>query len=156
MINKVVGTFYIVSFTTGYLSNYTSSWDHWLIWEFLDLVFLFLSNLLLHSTLRSKLCCLTTIAMQPLSTFFFTTLCSKNHPVLCQTRSHIYRCLSCWGVEMVYSLIKKENKIFLIYKRKGFLIYEEIRKYIVIYEEAVSHIWFATAPFWISLYMRKI
>ncbi len=25
--------------------------------------------------------------------------------------------------------------------RKGFLIYEEIRKYLVIYEEAVSHKW---------------
>ncbi len=48
---------------------------------------------------------------------------------------------------------KKENKIFLIYKeiqtgavaksymRKGFLIYEEIRKYFPIYEEAVCHIW---------------
>jgi hypothetical protein len=47
---------------------------------------------------------------------------------------------------------KKENKVFLIYKeiqmgavaksymRKGFLIYEEMRKYLVIYEEAVSHI----------------
>jgi hypothetical protein len=47
---------------------------------------------------------------------------------------------------------KKENKIFLIYKeiqmgsgdkpymRKGFLIYEEMRKYLVIYEEAVCHI----------------
>ncbi len=47
---------------------------------------------------------------------------------------------------------KKENKIFLIYKeiqmesdaksymRKGFLIYEEMRKYFTIYEEAVSHI----------------
>jgi hypothetical protein len=63
---------------------------------------------------------------------------------------------------------KKENKIFLIYKeiqsgavaksymRKGFLIYEEMRKYssymrrpLVIYD-------FATAPFRISLYMRKI
>ncbi len=53
---------------------------------------------------------------------------------------------------------KKENQIFLIYKeiqseavvksymRKGFLIYEEMRKYFdyyyfPIYEEAVSHIW---------------
>ncbi len=48
---------------------------------------------------------------------------------------------------------KKENQIFLIYKkilsgavakssmRKGFLIYEEIRKYFPMYEEAVSHIW---------------
>jgi hypothetical protein len=47
---------------------------------------------------------------------------------------------------------KKENKIFLIYKeiqmgavaksymRKGFLISEEMRKYLVIYEEAASHI----------------
>jgi hypothetical protein len=50
---------------------------------------------------------------------------------------------------------KKENQIFLIYKeiksgpvaksymRKGFLIYviyEEMRKYFPIYEEAVSHI----------------
>jgi hypothetical protein len=49
---------------------------------------------------------------------------------------------------------KKENKIFLIYKeiqkgavaksymRKGFLIYEKMRKYLVIdeIEEAVSHI----------------
>jgi hypothetical protein len=46
---------------------------------------------------------------------------------------------------------KTENKIFLIYKeiqsgvfaesymRKVFLIYEEMRKYLVIYEEAVSH-----------------
>jgi hypothetical protein len=47
---------------------------------------------------------------------------------------------------------KKEKKIFLIckeiqmgavsksYVRKGFLIYEEMYKYLVIYEEAVSHI----------------
>jgi hypothetical protein len=47
---------------------------------------------------------------------------------------------------------KKENKIFLIYKeiqmgavaksymRKGFLINEEMHKYLVIYEEAISHI----------------
>jgi hypothetical protein len=47
---------------------------------------------------------------------------------------------------------KKENKIFLIYReiqsgavaksymRKGFLIYEEMRKYFPISEEAVSHI----------------
>jgi hypothetical protein len=50
------------------------------------------------------------------------------------------------------TLIKKENQIFLIYKeiqngavaksymRKGFLIYEEMRKYFPIYEKAVSHI----------------
>jgi hypothetical protein len=47
---------------------------------------------------------------------------------------------------------KKENEIFLIYKeiqmgsvaksymRKGFLIYDEMRKYLTIFEEAVSHI----------------
>jgi hypothetical protein len=47
---------------------------------------------------------------------------------------------------------KKEKKIFLInkeiqsgavaksYMRKGFLIYEEMRKYLVTYEEAVSQI----------------
>jgi hypothetical protein len=49
---------------------------------------------------------------------------------------------------------KKEKKIFLIYMykeiqmgavsksymRRGFLIYEEMRKYLVIYEKAVSHI----------------
>jgi hypothetical protein len=47
---------------------------------------------------------------------------------------------------------KKENIIFLVYKeiqmgavakshmRKGFLIFEEMRKYLAIYEEAVSHI----------------
>jgi hypothetical protein len=63
---------------------------------------------------------------------------------------------------------KKENKIFLLckeiqmgavaksYMRKGFLMYEEMRKYLVIYEEAVVIYDFATAPFWISLYMRKI
>jgi hypothetical protein len=46
---------------------------------------------------------------------------------------------------------EKEKEIFLIYKeiqmgsvaqsymRKGFLIYEEMRKYLTIYEEAVGH-----------------
>ncbi len=65
---------------------------------------------------------------------------------------------------------KKENEVFLIDKeiqmgsvaksfmRKGFLIYEEMRKYLTIYEEAVSHTVFdfATDPFRISLFMRKI
>ncbi len=36
--------------------------------------------------------------------------------------------------------------------RKVFLIYEEMRKYLTIYEEAVSHIWLCN----LSLYMRKI
>ncbi len=41
--------------------------------------------------------------------------------------------------------------------RKGFLIYEKMLKYFPIYEESVSDTVydFATAPFWISLYMRK-
>jgi hypothetical protein len=53
---------------------------------------------------------------------------------------------------------KKENKIFLIYKeiqmgsgatsymRKVFLIYEEMRKYLTIYEEAVSHTYMTLHP----------
>jgi hypothetical protein len=53
---------------------------------------------------------------------------------------------------------KKEIQIFLIYKeiqggavamsykRKSFLIYEEMRKYFPVYEEAVSHILYAFAP----------
>ncbi len=51
----------------------------------------------------------------------------------------------------IYCTLIKENKIFLIFKeiqsgavsrsymRKGFLIYEEMRKYFSMYEEAVSH-----------------
>ncbi len=37
------------------------------------------------------------------------------------------------------------------YMSKGLLIYEEMRKYLIIYEETVSHIDFATAPVWIVL-----
>ncbi len=36
------------------------------------------------------------------------------------------------------------------YMRKGFLIHEEMRKYLTVYED------FATDPFWIFLYIRKI
>ncbi len=51
----------------------------------------------------------------------------------------------------MYALIKKKTIVFLIYKaiqmgsgtksymRKGFLIYEEIRTFFPIHEEAVSH-----------------
>ncbi len=51
-----------------------------------------------------------------------------------------------------FNIDKKGKNIFLIYKeiqngavaksyiRKGFLIYEEMREYLIIYEEAVSHI----------------
>jgi hypothetical protein len=59
-----------------------------------------------------------------------------------------------------FSQIEKLAKIFLIYQeiqneavaklymRKGYLIYEKMRKYFAIYEEAVSHIYdFAIAPF---------
>ncbi len=54
--------------------------------------------------------------------------------------------------ERAATLIKKCNKVFLTYKEiqmravaksymtKGFLIYEEIDKYLVIYEEAVCQI----------------
>ncbi len=44
------------------------------------------------------------------------------------------------------------------YMRKGFLIYEEMRKYLVIYSmRRLLVIYdFATAPFRISIYMRKI
>ncbi len=56
-----------------------------------------------------------------------------------------------WYICAAY-IDKIENKIFLIYKdfqsgavaksyiRKGFLIYEEMRKYFPKYEEAFSHI----------------
>ncbi len=49
-----------------------------------------------------------------------------------------------------YALIKKRKEIFLIYKQiqsgaviyeEGLPIYEEMRKYFPIYQEAVSHVW---------------
>jgi hypothetical protein len=49
-------------------------------------------------------------------------------------------------IKSIFHTDKKENEIFLMYKEiqirsvaKGFLIYEEIRKYLTMYEEAVSH-----------------
>jgi hypothetical protein len=43
------------------------------------------------------------------------------------------------------------------YVRKGFLRHEEMRKYLTIYEDwPLVKYDFATAPFSISLYMRKI
>jgi hypothetical protein len=56
------------------------------------------------------------------------------------------------GTLVVYSLIKKKKTVFSYkeiqkeavaksYMRKGFLIYEEMRKYLVKYEEAFSHNW---------------
>jgi hypothetical protein len=42
------------------------------------------------------------------------------------------------------------------YMRKGFLIHEEMRKYLVIYIRRSLVIYdFATDPVWISLYKRK-
>jgi hypothetical protein len=38
---------------------------------------------------------------------------------------------------------------------KGFLIYEEMRKYFIIYEDAVSHILLCTRSLKTSLYIRK-
>jgi hypothetical protein len=70
----------------------------------------------------------------------------------------VYNCVSLKGllhkvhIYKEYYTDKKEKKIFLIseeiqkglgaksYMRKGFLIYEEVRKYLITYEEAVSHI----------------
>jgi hypothetical protein len=58
----------------------------------------------------------------------------------------------CLSLMLLPTLIKKEDQIFLIYKkiqsgavaksyiRKSFLIYEKMRKYFPIYEEAVCHI----------------
>ncbi len=54
----------------------------------------------------------------------------------------------------VINTINFESKFFHNI-RKGFLIYDEMCKYLVRYEEAVSHIWLCTQPFWISSYMRK-
>jgi hypothetical protein len=64
---------------------------------------------------------------------------------------------------------EEEKKVFFIYEelqmgavaksymRKGFLIFEEMRKYLVIYgRRPLVKNDFATAPFWITLYMRKI
>ena len=42
------------------------------------------------------------------------------------------------------------------YMRRGFLIYEEMHKFFLIYEDAVSHIWLCTWSLWISSYMREI
>jgi hypothetical protein len=56
---------------------------------------------------------------------------------------------------MQHTLMKKKKKILTYkeiymgsgaksYMRKGFLIYKEMRKYLTIYEEAVSYIWLCT------------
>ncbi len=55
------------------------------------------------------------------------------------------------------------------YRRKGFLIYEEMRKYLTWYEEAVSHIWLSNQSllnfllyeenlifFFISVYWKNV
>ncbi len=45
-----------------------------------------------------------------------------------------------------------------LYMRKGFQIYKEMRKYLIIYciRRPLVIYDFASAPFWISLYMRNI
>jgi hypothetical protein len=42
------------------------------------------------------------------------------------------------------------------YIRKGFLIYEEMRKFFPVYEEAVRHIWLCNQSLLIPLYIREI
>ncbi len=42
------------------------------------------------------------------------------------------------------------------YMRKGFLIYEEMRKFFPMYEEAISHISFCTRSLLISFFMKNI
>jgi hypothetical protein len=56
------------------------------------------------------------------------------------------------------SYIRKFGTVAKSYMRKGFLIYEESRKYFPIYcmRRPFVIFDFATAPLWISLYMRKI
>ncbi len=86
----------------------------------------------------------------------------------CRSAGHLADFVGAAGAWWYYT-DKKENQIFLIYKeiqsgavaklymRKGFLICEEMHKYFTIYERRPLAIYvFATARFWISLYMRKI
>jgi hypothetical protein len=42
-------------------------------------------------------------------------------------------------IDLIYKEIQV-GPVAKSYMRKGFLIYKEIRKYLVIYEEAISHI----------------
>jgi hypothetical protein len=59
---------------------------------------------------------------------------------------HFTACLSNDKKENQISLIYKEIQSravamsYTVYMRKGFLIYEEMRKYFPVHEEAVSHI----------------
>ena len=71
------------------------------------------------------------------------------HMCKCESRASFF-CVHC-TLQLLHT-DKKENQIFIIYReiqsgavaksymRKGFLIYEEMRKCVPIYEEAVSHI----------------
>ncbi len=113
---------------------------------------------------------LTTLQMQNLALFetkqitvigydkdvflYVTIMCvhifyTPNFPITC---SYWKSKPDCKNISTGRQTDKKENQIFLIYKeiktgavaksymRKGSLIYEEMRKYFPIYEEAVSHI----------------
>ncbi len=82
-----------------------------------------------------------------------------NRWAMLRTYNNFHTVLCSWGRKADYlptSLLytdKKEKKIFLIYKeiqsgavaksnmRKDFLIYEKMRKFFPIYEEAVRHLW---------------
>jgi hypothetical protein len=77
-----------------------------------------------------------------------------------------YGCAGCVPFHSQQNTNKKENKISCkeiqngavtkSYSRNGFLIYEEMRKYITIFEEAVSHTLLCNCSISISLHMRKI
>ncbi len=114
--------------------------------------------------------------------FFFNICCCQTGTFKSSNRLKILQCRR-WQFQSCYSTYiaqihyiadpglyadKKENKIFLIYKeiqigsgaklymRTGFTMYEGMRKFFTIYEEAVSHIWLWSRSLWISLYMRNI
>ncbi len=84
--------------------------------------------------------------MQRCGLLFKLALLSKISPAFLDSFTLTHYLIVCAHTD------KKEKKISLIYKkiqmgavaksymRKGFLIDEEMRKYLVIYEEAVSHI----------------
>ncbi len=77
----------------------------------------------------------------------------KNEPISDNPRSSFSIVFNCW-TSFLATLIKRKIKFssyirkFRVERlqiiwcmRKGFLIFEEMHKYLVIYEESVSHIW---------------
>ena len=63
------------------------------------------------------------------SILFYSTLCSISNGTLIKKKIKFFSYIRKFRVEQLKS-----------YMRKGFLIYEEMRKYFPTYEEAVSHI----------------